>query len=39
MHEALYLDLGCPLIKKELVRDNPGNYPDVMRYRHLIFKG
>jgi len=33
MHEVLYLDLGCPLIKKELLRDNPANYPDVDRYR------
>jgi hypothetical protein len=36
MHEVLYLDLGCPLIKKELVRDNPGNYPDIQRYRALV---
>ena len=36
MHEVLYLHLGCPLIKKELLRDNPANYPGVMRYRSLI---
>ncbi|MDM7954026.1 MAG: glycoside hydrolase family 99-like domain-containing protein [Cyanobium sp. CZS 25K] len=36
MHEALYLDLGCPLIKKELVRDNPANYPEIWRYKQLI---
>ena len=36
MHEALYLDLGCPLIKKELLRDNPANFPNVERYRTLV---
>ena len=36
MHEVLYLDLGCPLVKKELVRDNPGNYPHVKRYGALV---
>jgi hypothetical protein len=33
MHEALYLQLGCPLIKKELLRDNPSGYPGIDRYR------
>jgi len=36
MHEALYLDLGCPLIKKELLRDNPANYPNIKRYHALV---
>jgi hypothetical protein len=36
LHEALYLDLGCPLIKKELLRDNPGGYPDIDRYRQRL---
>jgi hypothetical protein len=36
LHEALYLDLGCPLIKKELLRDNPGGFPEVDRYRERV---
>ncbi|MFN9646062.1 MAG: glycoside hydrolase family 99-like domain-containing protein [Cyanobacteriota bacterium] len=36
LHEALYQDLRCPLIKKQFLRDNPGGYPAIERYRQII---
>jgi hypothetical protein len=36
LHEALYGDQRCPLIKKQFLRDNPGDYPDIERYRKSL---
>jgi len=36
LHEALYLHLRCPLIKKQFIRENPGGQPNIEFYKNLL---